>query len=127
MLPMIPTDEERAAGAADLPGTCHFPKYSEDYFMQLTAERLVTHHQRGALRREWQSDPSRRNEALDCRVYARAAAELFGLSRFTPRHWRQVERARAGSVSPSRAVSEPPAPTPPAPGRGRGVRGRFRV
>src|SRR5688572_26699813 len=29
------------------PGYCHFPKYSEEYFKQLTAEQLVTRFVRG--------------------------------------------------------------------------------
>jgi hypothetical protein len=37
-----PTDEALAEGASYPPGACHFPQYGEDYFKQLTAERLVT-------------------------------------------------------------------------------------
>lgn len=33
-----------------------------------------------------------RNEALDCYVYARAAASAAGLDRFEERHWRELER-----------------------------------
>ena len=33
-----------------------------------------------------------RNEALDCYVYARAAAAAAGLDRFEERHWRELER-----------------------------------
>ena len=41
--------------------------------------------------REWQK-MRERNEALDCYVYARAAASAAGLDRFEERHWRELER-----------------------------------
>ena len=41
--------------------------------------------------REWQK-MRERNEALDCYVYARAAAAVSGLDRFEDRHWRELER-----------------------------------
>ena len=43
------------------------------------------------LRREWQK-MRERNEALDCYVYARAAASAAGLDRFEERHWQELER-----------------------------------
>jgi phage terminase large subunit GpA-like protein len=33
-----------------------------------------------------------RNEALDCYVYARAAAAAAGLDRFEDRHWLELEK-----------------------------------
>jgi len=33
-----------------------------------------------------------RNEALDCRVYARAAAGRVGIDRFQEKHWAALER-----------------------------------
>jgi phage terminase large subunit GpA-like protein len=33
-----------------------------------------------------------RNEALDCRVYARAAAGRVGIDRFQEKHWADLER-----------------------------------
>ena len=54
-------------------GYCHFPKkYSEEYFRQLTAEKVVTKYRRGFKKREWVLMRPR-NEALDCRVYALSA------------------------------------------------------
>jgi phage terminase large subunit GpA-like protein len=32
-----------------------------------------------------------RNEPLDCRIYARAAASMFGMDRFSVRDWDQLE------------------------------------
>jgi hypothetical protein len=57
-------------------GACHFPQYGEEYFKQLTAERLVTRIVKGFPRGSWEKERGRRNEALDCRVYARAAAAI---------------------------------------------------
>ncbi|MCC6919373.1 MAG: phage terminase large subunit family protein [Alphaproteobacteria bacterium] len=60
------------------PGACHFPVgRPEDYFRQLTVERLVTSHRKGRPVREWKKGSSDRNEALDLRIYATAA--LHGL------------------------------------------------
>jgi phage terminase large subunit GpA-like protein len=93
-----PTDEALDAGASYPPGACHFPQYGEEYFKQLTAERLVTRIVRGFPRGSWEKEPGRRNEALDCRVYARAAAAIYGLDRFEERHWRRMEEALAQTV-----------------------------
>jgi len=58
-------------------GYCHFPmKYDEEYFRQLTAEKIVTKYRRGFKRREWVLTRSR-NEALDCRVYALASLTVL--------------------------------------------------
>lgn len=38
-----------------------------------------------------------RNEALDCRVYARAAAGRIGIDRFQEKHWAELERRVAAS------------------------------
>jgi phage terminase large subunit GpA-like protein len=69
-----PTQEAQADGVAFPPGSCHFPQYGEEYFKQLTAERRVIRIHKGFPKATWEKDPSRNNEALDCRVYARAAA-----------------------------------------------------
>lgn len=73
------------------PGTCHFPEYAEEYFKQLTAEKRVIKLHKGFPRASWQKDPTRNNEALDCRVYARTAASLYGIDRFSERQWQQLE------------------------------------
>lgn len=62
-----------------IPGFAHFPArepYDEEYFKQLTSEKVVIRQAaRGHLRRQWIRRPGRRAEALDCRVYALAAHE----------------------------------------------------
>jgi phage terminase large subunit GpA-like protein len=82
-----PTNPQEALA----PGSCHFPEYGEEYFKQLTAERRVVRMHKGFPRASWEKDPARHNEALDCRVYARAAASIYGLDRFTERHFQQME------------------------------------
>jgi phage terminase large subunit GpA-like protein len=93
-----PTEEALEEGASFPPGACHFPQYGEEYFKQLTAERLVTRIVKGFPRGSWEKEPGRRNEALDCRVYARAAAAIYGLDRFEDRHWRRMEEASASTA-----------------------------
>ena len=72
-------------------GYCHFPKYDSEYFKQLTAEQLVTKIVRGYQTREWQKTRER-NEALGCRIYARAASICFGIEQFSETKWRNLEK-----------------------------------
>lgn len=87
-----PTDEERAEGAEYLPGTVHLPTWVEtEWLKQLVAEQLVTvKNKRGFTRLEWQK-LRERNEALDCRVYARAAAWIAGADRWSDEKWSDLE------------------------------------
>ena len=110
------------------PGYCHFPRYSEEYFKQITAEQLVAKLVKGYRKLEWQK-MRERNEALDCRVYARAAAARVGLDRFQEKHWKVVvERMGVPVASAPRPAPQAQAPAakaaPPA-RRGRRVTGRF--
>ena len=59
------------------PGYCHFPKdRPEEWFLQLTAEQLITAVVAGRPVRAWKRIRPR-NEGLDCRIYAHAALELL--------------------------------------------------
>jgi phage terminase large subunit GpA-like protein len=102
-----PTDEDLAKGIPFPPGYCHLPRYSEEYFKQITAEQLVTKIVKGYRRHEWQK-MRERNEALDCRVYARAAAGRVGIDRFQEKHWGDLER-RVGAP-PVKEVKQPQQP-----------------
>lgn len=95
-----PTDEERAAGQPDPPGMIHLPDWADsEWLKQLVAEQLVTvRNKRGYARQEWQK-LRERNEALDTRVYARAAAWIMGADRWDERMWRQLED-QAGVTPP---------------------------
>lgn len=62
------------------PGYCHFPESRNDeYFRQLTAEKVVTRYHKGFARREFVKTRPR-NEALDVRVYAMAAFAILNLN-----------------------------------------------
>ena len=87
------------------------------------AEQLVTvRNRRGYAHPEWQK-MRERNEALDTRVYARAAAWIMGADRWDEATWRRLE-AQAGvetrlPVAPAAVegvASEPTTPTPPKAG-----------
>ena len=86
------------------PGYCHFPfERSDDYFLQLTAERIVTRYSKGFPRREWVKVRAR-NEALDCRVYAYAALRILNPV------WSAVSRrvAQQDRQAPTAAPTEDP-------------------
>src|SRR5690242_21138663 len=103
----MPTAE---SGEPFPPGFCHFPQLGEEFFRQLTAEHLITRLVKGYRRPEW-IKTRERNEALDTRIYARAAAAQFGIDRFNENHWRMLEAQVAKSVE----SLEPPAAIQTAP------------
>lgn len=82
---------ERVGEEASNFGWCHFPAYDEEYFKQLTAERQIVRISNGYPKPVWEKDPTRRNEALDCRVYARAGAAIYGLDRLSEKGWLELE------------------------------------
>ena len=69
------------------PGYFHFPQIDEEYFEQLTAEKVVSTMVNGQHRRKW-IQIRNRNEALDCLVYAYAAAVSVGIARID---WDKLE------------------------------------
>ena len=56
----------------------------------LTAEELTVKLIRGHSKYEWQKIRER-NESLDCRIYARAAAAVCGMDRYKDKHWKRLE------------------------------------
>lgn len=59
-------------------GYCHFPEDRHDeWYQQLTAEKLTVRYVKGQPIREWSKPDRARNEALDCRVYALAALKIM--------------------------------------------------
>ena len=110
-----PTPEEFEQGWRYPSGYCHFPEganYGDEHFKQLTAEQFVTRKDaRGREKTEWQQTRPR-NEALDCRVYARAAAWDCGIYRFKANHWDAIE----GRIKPiDRPAVSPGQSTQPQP------------
>ena len=104
-----PTDEEIAAGASYPAGYVHLPRGAEgEWVKQLVGEQLVTvKTKRGFSRLEWQK-LRERNEALDCRVYARAAAWIAGADRWTETIWRDLEQQVGLSASAEDEVTTEP-------------------
>ena len=86
------------------PGYIHFPSdpdFDDEYFAQLTAEKLVTKIRGTRPFAEWvQTRP--RNEALDCAVYALAALRLSGINL----------ALRAEAAAAKQAVDAPAAAAP---------------
>lgn len=76
------------------PGYMHFPRdpaFDDEYFAQLTAEKLVQKVRGTRPYSVWVQTRSR-NEALDCKVYALAALRLAGIN--------LAERARKRAAEP---------------------------
>jgi len=102
-----PTDEDLAEGVRFPAGTVHLPSWADsEWCKQFVAEQLVTvKNRRGFTKLEWQK-LRERNEVLDCRVYARAAAWIAGADRWPEAKWRDLEGQLAVIASPT---SEPEA------------------
>jgi phage terminase large subunit GpA-like protein len=93
-----------------------------EVFEQLTAERLVTRYVKGHPRLEWVKPAGKRNEALDCAVYALAAAHMAGIDRWREADWAKwesrvqapdlFEQAAAPQVSPGNAAAAAAAVAP---------------
>lgn len=102
-----------APGAEYPPGFVHFPEYSDEWFAQVTAEHQVSVKVRGGRQRlEWHVLPGRQNHWLDCRVYARAAAEILKIERMPRRQRPPVATPATPAASPGAAA---PAPAPAQP------------
>lgn len=65
---------------------------TDEYFRQLTAEKLTLRYVKGYPRYEWVKDAGTANEALDIEVYAYAAALRFGMNR--PGFWDEIEKSQ---------------------------------
>lgn len=89
-------------------GYCHFPHRDTNYFRGITAEEIIlTKNKRGYDVVVWMKK-YKRNEPLDCRVYARAAAYVLGMDRWTDSRWAQEQYAYV----PERDEAVPVAPSP---------------
>ena len=75
----------------DKVGRAHFPDgMSDDYFEQLSAERLQIQNVRGYKQRRW-IKVNDRNEALDCFVGCVAMAFILGADKFSRAKWDSLE------------------------------------
>nr|WP_272877365.1 terminase gpA endonuclease subunit [Neoroseomonas eburnea] len=79
----------------------------EEFCRQLTAEQLVARAGRNGFRRlEWVKTRER-NEALDCRVYARAAAAALGMGGWGEGRWaRMADALSLPADEPSSAAAQ---------------------
>jgi phage terminase large subunit GpA-like protein len=96
------------------PGYVHFSaELPEEFYDQLTAEKLVTKYVKGFPKLEWQIDKGRRNEALDCAVYGYAAAIHLGLNKMRAADWARKRKEIQQNRSATAAVTLPPVPSAP--------------
>jgi phage terminase large subunit GpA-like protein len=86
-------------------GYCHFPNYDENFFKELTAEEVHKELRHGFPVLIWKKIRER-NEALDCRVYARAAAFVLGIDRYSEEDWCRIENDYPGPIQ-KRLVNAP--------------------
>lgn len=96
-------------GVVATAGMIHLPRgVDAEWVQQLVAEQLMTvQTKRGFTRLEWQK-MRERNEALDCRVYARAAAWVAGIDRWSERKWLELEAAVCVPRAPDIPSELPP-------------------
>ena len=99
------------------PGFVHLSRHlPPEVFEQLTSERLVTKYVKGRPRLEWVKPAGRRNEALDCAVYALAGAHFVGIDRWREGDWQKWQaRVEERSLFDEPAPAAPTAPPSPAP------------
>jgi phage terminase large subunit GpA-like protein len=96
--------QEKAEDGTAPNGYCHFPEYDTVYFKGLTAEKLqMKIDNKGFRKYEWIKEFDR-NEPLDCRVYARAAAAIVGIDRYedSETFWQNVS-GKAPDAQPTQA------------------------
>ena len=86
------------------PGYMHFPiGIEEEYYQQLTAEKLVTRYKSGVPYTEF-VQTRERNEGIDSEVYAYAAAIRAGMGRLD---WGRLEQALAAQAVSERSYTAP--------------------
>lgn len=88
-------------------GFCHFPEnYGEEHFKRLTSEEKQTTFIRGFKKVVWVKANNDRNEQLDCRVYARAAAAVVGIDRYRDPQWTRLEKEAQVSLEKQEEAKE---------------------
>ncbi len=82
-------------------GFCQFARgLGDEYYRQVTSEvRILTRLRSGVVTAKWDLvEPTRRNEALDCALYAEAAARRKGWASMTDEQWDAIEAERGQAV-----------------------------
>lgn len=110
------------------PGFCHLPDWPDDWFKQLTSHERVPRFIRGVRQYVFEKPFGRRDEALDCRVYARAAAYLIGVDRWGEETWAEIRSSMGldSRPAPTKRKGEERRPGFLDRPRGTGGRGRGR-
>lgn len=99
-LKQVPKDGEHPNGF------CLFPQYDETYFRGLTAEKLESKtNAKGFTQMQWVKH-YKRNEPLDCRVYARGAAAIYGMDLLQNEHWDKL--VMSAGPKPEKSNSDQP-------------------
>lgn len=107
-------DENKRPVRTPVPGYCHLPAdeistgYDDDWFTQVTSESVVTRFKEGRPYRVWVLPNGKRNEALDCRVYALAARMSLDAAHTQPSTVK-IDK----TVQPEPAAEGVPAVAPP--------------
>ena len=85
------------------PGSFRFGEAADEtFFAQLTAEKMRTRHDKqGGLVREWFCPSGKRNEQLDCLVYAYAVLLLHRRRYNAETYWQQMESRLKPAETPS--------------------------
>lgn len=105
------------------PGRMHwYQEIRTDYYEQLTNEVLAP-HPRNPSKMVWQKKAGRRNEALDCEVYALHAARSLKTHLLKDSEWDQLEQQLLQPTLFAPA-EQPVAPLPKRATRSRGTRSR---
>ncbi len=101
------------------PGYVHISKrHHPDVFEQITSERLVTRYVKGHAKMDWVKPAGKRNEALDCAVYALGCAHYLGIERWRESDWARLESQVQGRDlfdTPALVESSPSEPVQDAP------------
>lgn len=100
--------------AAPGPGYVHFTsELPASFYAGITAESRVPVRTARGLDYRWVNPPGRRNEPLDCTVYALFCTHALGLHLRTDREWDRLEQAVQPATADLFAGSAVPAPTAP--------------
>jgi phage terminase large subunit GpA-like protein len=94
--------QHKVDGEIEPPGYCHFPQYSDTYFRGLTAEQVEYRKNKQGFGAYVWVKKYERNEPLDCRVYARAAAAIIGIDRLDEAMWEKLRNSHAHVTSKQR-------------------------
>jgi phage terminase large subunit GpA-like protein len=108
-----PTEE---SGDPFPPGFVHLPSHAagEEYCRQIAAEQLMTRADKRGFRKMQWVKTRERNEALDCRVYARAATAAMGMDAWSSGRWDRMADGLGAPPDPMPADVAAVMPAPPA-------------